>query len=60
VVVVNPERCVACQLCVRICAKQQAISLNRQLNFVQVDGDKCTDCGACEKVCPFSAIGDSL
>ncbi|PSR25587.1 MAG: hypothetical protein C7B47_11910 [Sulfobacillus thermosulfidooxidans] len=56
IAVVNHERCVGCELCTRACGVTHAISLNLQRNWVEVSEALCWACGACEKMCPFSAI----
>lgn len=54
--VVNHERCVGCELCTRACGVTRAITLNLVDNWVEVSEELCWECGACEKMCPFSAI----
>ncbi|AEM21967.1 MULTISPECIES: DUF362 domain-containing protein [Brachyspira] len=49
--VINND-CVACGSCVPECAFD-AIS---EGNIYVIDPNKCTDCAACEAVCPSNAI----
>lgn len=53
---VNHDRCVGCELCARSCGVTKAITLDNDNNWVEVDESLCWDCGACAKICPFSAI----
>lgn len=50
------ERCKGCYLCVANC-RQQALSVSDQTNgkgvkVVQVDQEKCVQCGSCYAMCP--------
>ncbi|MCL4318380.1 MAG: 4Fe-4S binding protein [Firmicutes bacterium] len=56
IAIVNHERCVGCELCARACGVTHAIQLNIGHNWVEVTEDLCWACGACERMCPFSAI----
>ncbi|AUW93142.1 MAG: 4Fe-4S dicluster domain-containing protein [Sulfobacillus thermosulfidooxidans] len=56
IAVVNHERCVGCELCTRACGVTHAIALNLERNWVEVSEELCWACGACERMCPFSAI----
>jgi Dissimilatory sulfite reductase (desulfoviridin), alpha and beta subunits len=52
----DTERCKGCYLCVENC-KPGAISLSGRSNgkgviTVQVDQDKCVQCGSCYAMCP--------
>lgn len=52
----NPADCCGCTACASIC-NQNAITMKPDsLGFLypEVDVDKCTNCGLCEKVCAFN------
>jgi NADH-quinone oxidoreductase subunit F len=53
---INPERCQACQICLRECPVG-AITGGKNIVHV-IDQDKCTKCGTCLDVCPtrFAAV----
>ena len=53
---IQPERCQACQICLRECPVE-AITGSKNLVHV-IDQDKCTKCGTCLEVCPprFAAV----
>lgn len=53
---IQPERCQACQICLRECPVG-AITGSKNLVHV-IDQDKCTKCGTCLEVCPprFAAV----
>ena len=53
---IQPERCQACQICLRECPVG-AITGGKNLVHV-IDQDKCTKCGTCLEVCPprFAAV----
>ncbi len=51
---VDPERCVACLACVRVCPAD-AVSVVDETQVAIVDG-ACTRCGLCEPACPHDAI----
>ncbi len=53
-VAVNPELCVGCGRCVRICP-EQAMSLGEDKKS-RCDGEKCIGCFECMTVCESSAI----
>ena len=50
----SKKYCTGCLACLDAC-KHNAISqvLKNGLPFVEIDPDKCTDCGLCEKACPI-------
>lgn len=51
----NPADCCGCTACASICAHDAIIMKPDALGFLypEVDKEKCTDCGLCEKVCAF-------
>ena len=52
----DPSKCCGCTACASICA-HKAISMKPDaLGFLypEVDREKCTECGLCEKVCAFN------
>jgi heterodisulfide reductase subunit A len=68
---VDPERCIGCAECSRVCPVEVPDEFNAGLtrrkavylpvphtipNHYTVDVDSCTLCGACETACPTSAI----
>ena len=51
----NPADCCGCTACASVCAHSAITMKPDALGFLypEVDKDKCTDCGLCEKVCAF-------
>lgn len=51
----NPADCCGCTACASVCAHDAITMKPDALGFLypEVDKDKCTDCGLCEKVCAF-------
>ncbi len=51
----NPADCCGCTACASICMHQAITMKPDALGFLypEVDKDKCTDCGLCERVCAF-------
>ena len=47
--------CLGCGDCVNVC-QFGAIHMNREIGLPEVDGSKCTACGACAKACPRDVI----
>jgi NADH-quinone oxidoreductase subunit F len=53
---IDPEKCKACQICLRKCPADAVIGGKKQIHVI--DQEKCTNCGTCFEVCPsrFSAV----
>ncbi len=51
---VNPRRCVACGVCVKVC-DYQARSVDRLRRVAEVNEALCQGCGACVAACPNGA-----
>ncbi|MGD0500566.1 MAG: FAD-dependent oxidoreductase [Bryobacteraceae bacterium] len=51
---VNPENCVACATCVKLCP-YGAPTIN-DLKKAEIQGAKCMGCGSCAAACPARAI----
>ena len=53
--ITNKKDCCGCNACGDVCA-HKAITFKTDIEgfwYPEVDVDKCTDCGLCEKVCPI-------
>ena len=53
---INISRCKGCHICVSVC-KKGAISIAKEMSAkvyhtIEVDEEKCVQCGACYKMCP--------
>jgi heterodisulfide reductase subunit A len=72
---VDPERCIACNLCVDVCPIEVGHDFNQGLSkrkaiYIQhlsvipsvytIDTENCNRCGECVKICPTKAIDLSL
>jgi heterodisulfide reductase subunit A len=51
---VNPESCVACATCLKVCP-YGAPRIN-EINKAEIQGAKCMGCGSCAAACPARAI----
>lgn len=53
--ITNPEDCCGCTACASICPHQAITMAPDKLGFLypEVNKDRCTDCGLCERVCAF-------
>jgi NADH-quinone oxidoreductase subunit F len=53
---IDPEKCVACMICLRKCPSQGIIGGKHTIHVI--DQDRCSNCGTCLEVCPpkFNAI----
>ncbi len=47
------EKCVGCGVCVKACAYDAIVMVDK---LAEIDMDKCTLCGACVSACSFDAI----
>lgn len=50
----DPDKCIGCGECVKICAARAITLENRTLTY---DYEKCIRCFCCQEVCPANAIG---
>jgi len=60
---VNPEKCVVCLTCVRVCpffaiSIKEDVSIKKEgfAGFAEIDPSKCRACGICVMECPARAI----
>ena len=55
---INNDKCVICGKCVKICSESehQALEINKDMNCVNLDKEKCAGCSLCSLVCPKEAI----
>jgi glutamate synthase domain-containing protein 2 len=51
----DDEKCIACQVCVRMCSND-AHSYDAEADTVLSDSGKCVGCHFCETICPTGAI----
>jgi heterodisulfide reductase subunit A len=56
--IVNPEKCKACGLCVKVCP-YNALTLNKDLKRVDIIEAACAGCGTCAAECTFGALTQS-
>ena len=52
------EECFGCEACIQACHKD-AIHMEEDdegFRYPVIDNDKCVDCGACNKVCPYENL----
>lgn len=58
--ITNSAQCSGCTACENICG-HQAINMEEDSKgfvYPHVDADKCTECGLCERVCPYNRDRD--
>jgi heterodisulfide reductase subunit A len=51
---VNPENCVACATCVKVCP--YGAPMINDLKKAEIQGAKCMGCGSCVAACPSRTI----
>lgn len=58
----KPSECAGCTACVMTCVHGAINMEHDALGFMypKVDPEKCIECGACEKICPFHEGYDAL
>lgn len=51
----NKANCCGCEVCVNICPQKciKMIEDSEGFRYLEIDYNKCIDCGLCEKRCPF-------
>lgn len=52
---INPEKCISCGNCEKICSFNAIISNSKGLPYI-INGNLCDECGSCYLVCPTNAI----
>ncbi len=52
---INPDRCQACDACVKLCPRQ-ALRLDRESPRYLISPESCTGCGICLDTCPHEAV----
>lgn len=50
---VSTRRCIACGMCIKICAHDAPVIENKKAS---IDQEKCVGCGRCVGICPVDAI----
>lgn len=58
IITVNPQKCISCNACVRVCPVSEACVTKVSANgrtFTDIDADKCINCGECVRKCPHGA-----
>ena len=52
------EECFGCEACIQACRKNaiHMVEDDEGFRYPQVDSDKCVNCGACNKVCPYENL----
>ena len=54
----NKEECFGCEACLQACHKDaiKMVEDDEGFRYPQVDSEKCVNCGACNKVCPYENL----
>ena len=54
---VNPQNCIGCALCARVCpANAISVKTEDEKRVLSIDVDKCTGCGLCVRECPTKTL----
>ncbi|MEG0615816.1 MAG: 4Fe-4S binding protein, partial [Oscillospiraceae bacterium] len=57
-ITLNPEKCVGCNSCVRVCPTHEANVAHADENgkiIISINDEKCIKCGECIRVCSHEA-----
>lgn len=53
---INPETCIGCGLCTKVCSKKILKMDNKQLTVLDYPDWGCNQCGLCMSICPTKSI----
>jgi len=64
-VIVDPEKCVECDICVDICPlniieQDDETEHRRRFERIEIIPEKCIGCALCKKACPVGAINGKI